>query len=100
MELLIFGDRGTPVLVFPTSMGRFYQWEDFGMIAHLQRRIDEGLLQLWCVDSVDSESFYDTRIEGQERARRHIAYDRYLAEEVVPAIRRQNSDLALELVGA
>ncbi|HEX9496530.1 MAG TPA: esterase, partial [Candidatus Limnocylindria bacterium] len=100
MELLVFGDRGTPVLVFPTSMGRFYQWEDFGMIAHLQRRIDEGLMQLWCVDSVDSESFYDTRIEGQERARRHIAYDRYLADEVVPAIRRQNSDLALELVGA
>src|SRR5258708_27471873 len=100
MELLVFGDRGTPVLVFPTSMGRFYQWEDFGMIAHLQRRIDEGLMQLWRVDSVDSESFYDTRIDGQERARRHIPYDRYLAHEDVPAIRRQNSDLALELVDA
>jgi len=23
MELLVFGDRGVPVLVFPTSMGRF-----------------------------------------------------------------------------
>jgi esterase/lipase superfamily enzyme len=100
MELLAFGDRGTPVLVFPTSMGRFYQWEDFGMIAHLQPRIDEGLMQLWCVDSVDEESFYNPRIEGQERARRHLAYDRYLTDEVVPAIRRQNRDLALELLGA
>src|SRR5258708_14689229 len=100
MELLVFGDRGTPVLVFPTSMGRFYQWEDFGMIAHLQRRIDEGLMQLWCVDSVDSESFYDTRIEGQDRARRPIPYARYLPDEVFRAIRRHNSALALGLVAA
>lgn len=96
----MFGDRGTPVLVFPTSLGRFYQWEDFGMIAHVQRRIDDGLLQLWCVDSVDGESFYDTRTDGQERARRHLAYDAYLADEVVPAIRRENSDRRLELLGA
>jgi esterase/lipase superfamily enzyme len=100
MELLVFGDRGRPVLVFPTSMGRFYQWEDFGMIAHLQRRIEEGGLQLWCVDSVDGESFYNTQAPGQERARRHLAYDRYLTDEVVPAIRQANSDAHLELLGA
>src|ERR1035441_10083919 len=30
MEFLWFGDRGRPVLFFPTSMGTFYQNEDFG----------------------------------------------------------------------
>jgi len=100
MELLVFGERGTPVLVFPTSMGRFYQWEDFGMIAHLAPRIDEGLLQLWCVDSVDEESFYNKQGDPPERARRHLAYDRYLAEEVVPAVRAENPDPYLELIGA
>ena len=100
MELLVFGERGRPVVVFPTSMGRFYQWEDFGMIAHLKPRIDEGLLQLWCVDSVDSESFYNKQVDGQARARRHLAYDRYVTEEVVPAIRKENIDPCLELLGA
>jgi len=100
MELLVFGDRGTPVVVFPTSMGRFYQWEDFGMVGHLRPRIDEGLMQLWCVDSVDSESFYNKQVGALERARRHLAYDRYLTEEVVPAIRHENTDPALELLGA
>jgi esterase/lipase superfamily enzyme len=100
MELLVFGERGTPVVVFPTSMGRFYQWEDFGMIAHLGRRIDEGLLQLWCVDSVDSESFYNKQVDGQARARRHLAYDRYLADEVVPAILKENGNPSIELLGA
>ena len=100
MELLVFGERGTPVVVFPTSMGRFYQWEDFGMIAHLGRRIDEGLMQLWCVDSVDSESFYNKQVDGQARARRHLAYDRYLTDEVLPAILKENGNPSIELLGA
>ena len=100
MELLVFGDRGTPVVVFPTSMGRFFQWEDFGMIAHLGPRIDEGLMQLWCVDSVDSESFYNKQVDGQARARRHLAYDRYLTDEVVPAILKENGNPSIELLGA
>ena len=28
MELLVFGHGGARVLVFPTSQGRFYEWED------------------------------------------------------------------------
>jgi len=69
MELLVFGERGTPVLVFPTSMGRFYQWEDFGLIAHMAPRIDAGWLQVWCVDSMDDESFYAKHRSPQDRIR-------------------------------
>src|SRR5579871_6863929 len=36
MELLVFGHGGAGVLVFPTSMGRFYQYEDFGMVDTLR----------------------------------------------------------------
>ena len=100
MELLVFGEGGTPVLVFPTSMGRFYQWEDFGMIAHMQERIDEGWLQLWCVDAVDSESFYDKKKPAQQRAERHLAYERYIVDEVVPAIRAENPVDFLVAIGA
>src|SRR5713226_9053475 len=100
MELLVFGDRGTPVIAFPTSMGRFYQWEDFGMVAHMAQRINEGWLQLWCVDSVDGESFYDKQKPPQERAARHLAYERYLVDEVVPAIRAENPVDYLVTAGA
>ena len=100
MELLVFGEGGTPVLVFPTSMGRFYQWEDFGMVAHMAERIDAGWLQLWCVDSVDAESFYDKKKAPQERAQRHLAYERYLVDEVLPNIRAENPVDFLIAVGA
>ena len=32
-------------------------------------------MQLWCVDSVDSESFYDKTKAPQERAQRHLEYE-------------------------
>lgn len=100
MELLVFGAGGTPVLVFPTSMGRFYQWEDFKLVEHMATRINEGWLQLWCVDSVDSESFYDKKRPWQARAQRHLAYERYLIDEVLPAIRADNSVEFLVAIGA
>ena len=30
MEMLVFGKEGTPVIVFPTENGRFFEWEDQG----------------------------------------------------------------------
>jgi len=86
MEYLWFGDRGRPVLFFPTSMGRFYQNEDFGLTGALADKVDAGHLQLICVDSVDEESWYNTSVSPGDRARRHDQYDRYLREEMVPRI--------------
>ena len=57
MELLVFGHTGVPVLVFPTSGGRFYEFEDRGLVGALGGKIDNGEIQLYCVDSVDMESW-------------------------------------------
>ncbi len=57
MEILVFGHAGLPVMVFPTSCGRFYDFEDRGMVAALAAKIDSGQVQLFCVDSVDAESW-------------------------------------------
>jgi esterase/lipase superfamily enzyme len=100
MEILVFGGHGTPVLVFPTSVGRFFQWEDVGLVGHMAPRIDNGWLQLWCVDSVDAESFYAKDRVPHERVARHLAYERYLLEEVVPAIRSANDTPFLIAAGA
>jgi len=86
MEVLRFGDAGIPLLVFPTSMGRFFQWEDFGVVGALEDKIGDGHIQLWCVDSVDEESWYAKDKQPAERVRRHLAYERYLVEELIPAM--------------
>jgi esterase/lipase superfamily enzyme len=84
MELLWFGHAGRPMIWFPTSKGRFYQNEDFGLVAAVGDHVDAGRLQIACVDSVDAESFYAEDRPPAERIARHDQYDRYIAQEVVP----------------
>jgi esterase/lipase superfamily enzyme len=86
MEILRFGQAGLPLLVFPTSMGRFFQWEDFGLVGALADKIDGGFIQLWCVDSVDGESWYAKSKSPKERVARHLQYELYLLNEVLPRL--------------
>lgn len=99
MELLVFGTGGMPVLVFPTSMGRFFDYEDRGMINVIRDRYEAGVLQGICVDSVDKESWYNQAVAPKFRALRHNDYDRYLVEEVVPFIRSRNQNPNLMTTG-
>ena len=89
MELLWFGHAGRPMIWFPTSKGRFYQNEDFGLIGAVGDLIDGGRIQVCCVDSVDDESFYAEHKPPADRIRRHDQYDRYVRDEVVPFVREK-----------
>lgn len=93
MELLVYGHAGTPVLVFPTSMGRYYEWKDRGMIDALGHQLAHGHNRLICVDSVDAESFYNKGVDPYTRIKRHQQYEAYIFDEVVPMIRQQHDFL-------
>ena len=86
MEVLRFGRAGVPVLALPTSQGRFYQWEDFGLVGAVADRVDAGQLHVWCVDSVDGESWYAKDRHPRQRLERHLQYERYLVDELMPRI--------------
>jgi esterase/lipase superfamily enzyme len=100
MELLIFGHAGARVLVFPTSMGKYYEWEDRGMIAALADQIESGGIQIYCVDSVDAESWYARHKHPGERAWRHTQYENYLVYEVLPLADQKNPTPYLITIGA
>ncbi|MDX2160609.1 MAG: alpha/beta hydrolase-fold protein [bacterium] len=100
MELLIFGHAGARVLVFPSSMGRFYEWEDRGMVGALRHHLDNGWIQLYCVDSVDSESWYCWWAHPGGRAYRHQQYDSYLYHEVIPLSQHKNDNPFCMTIGA
>ena len=100
MEMLVFGHGGARMLAFPTSMGRFFDWEDRGLVGALADHLDRGWLELFCVDSVDSESWYAKSLPPADRARRHVQYDRYIAAEVVPFTRQTNRNPYLIVAGA
>ena len=99
MELLIFGHAGTPLLVFPTSRGRFFEYEDRGMIDVLSSRIDAGELQVFCPDAVDGESWYNRGVHPRVRVLRHLQYERYILHEVLPFLRWKNNAPRLAVTG-
>jgi len=99
MELLVFGHAGLPVLVFPTSGGRFYEFEDRQMLGSVWGRIEAGDLQFYCVDSVDMESWYNRNVPPRWRIARHVQYDDYLIHEVVPLIRQKNQNGRMVALG-
>jgi esterase/lipase superfamily enzyme len=84
MELLVFGHAGARVLVFPTRAGRFYDYENWGLVEAVRWQVEQGLLQLICVDSVDSESLYAFWRPPHERIARHVEYESYILDEVLP----------------
>lgn len=86
MEFKTYGHAGRPVLVFPTSNGRFYQYEDSGGVNALADRIEAGELRLWTADGIDGESFFSNGHDLAARIGRHEAYFRYINEELLPEI--------------
>ncbi|MGH9794775.1 MAG: esterase, partial [Candidatus Acidiferrales bacterium] len=81
MEMLVFGHAGAPILVFPSSMGRFFEYEDAGMIGALASGIDAGRIQVFCVDSVDLESWYNHWAHPRDKVGRHVQYDNFIVHE-------------------
>lgn len=99
MELLIFGHAGRAVLFFPTRMARFYDYENWRIVEALQDRIHAGELQLFCVDSIDNESFYNQHAHPSVRINRHLQYEKYILEEVIPFMHAKNPAKHISVAG-
>ncbi|WP_345948776.1 alpha/beta hydrolase-fold protein [Mucilaginibacter sp. PAMB04274] len=99
MELLVFGHGGRAVLFFPTRMARFYDYENWGVVGALFEKLENGELQLFCVDSIDAESFYNKTIEPRARIERHLQYEEYILGEVLPFMHQHNSGRPIEVAG-
>lgn len=99
MELLVFGHAGRAVLFFPTRMARFYDYENWGIVDSLSDKIERGELQLFCLDSIDNESFYNSNVHPSVRIARHLQYEQYLLNEVLPLIYFKNGGCYIEAAG-
>lgn len=83
MAFNVYGYAGRPFLVFPAQSGRFYDFENFLMIDTVKWHLEQGKLQIFCVDSLDDETFVN---QGQPRDRmEHFEnYYNYICEEFFP----------------
>ncbi|WP_432714822.1 esterase family protein [Pedobacter sp.] len=96
-EMLTFGHGGYPLLLFPTSNGRYYENKDFKLIESVQQFVDEGKVKIYCPDSVDARSWYNKDIHPADRMRNHMWYEKMLLEEILP-ITRKDTGIARVIV--
>ncbi len=89
LDLLTFGHSGIPVILFPTSMGRYYENKDFKLIDSVEGFLNEGKIKIYCPDSIDKFSWHNKGIHPADRVKNHIWYDKYLLEELVPLMQHE-----------
>ncbi len=86
MEFKVYGHSGKPILVFPAQDGRFFDFENFGMVYSIKHLIDNGTIQLFCCDSIDKESWSDKNGNSRHRIHMHEQWYYYIVNELVPRI--------------
>ena len=83
MEFKVYGNRGKVCFAFPPQNGRFWDFENFGMVECMRPWIEEGRIMLVCADGIDGESWSAKddsprhRIEMQEKWFRYITLELY-----------------------
>jgi esterase/lipase superfamily enzyme len=99
MAVMVYGTEGTPLIAFPGDSGTLIDWESHGLIDALSYQIENGHNQLFCVDSIDQESFFNTDVEPKIRISRHRHYERYLVDEVLPFVRKMTDNSYIMAAG-
>ncbi len=99
-EMLVYGHYGTPVIVFPSTMGRFFESKDFKLIDSAAHLVEEGRVKLFCLDSVDKHSWYNKSVHPADRIRNHNVYDRFICGEIVNALRHEYGIQKVAVAGA
>lgn len=99
VNVLSFGEKGLPVIVFPTSKGRYYEAKDQGLIGAAASFLDQGLVKIYCVDSMDAMSWYNKGTHPSERLRAHKSYDLMVSEELIPFCRSESNITRIAVAG-
>jgi esterase/lipase superfamily enzyme len=100
MGLKVYGHDGRPVIAFPSQEGRYWDFENWGMIDACARLIEAGRARIVAVDGIDWQSWANWSAHPSDRARRHEAYDRYLVTEVAPFVRQLTGHETAWVTGA
>lgn len=84
MRIIQYGYSGVPFLGFPTQCAPCSNYEDFGAVRTLKDYLKDGSMQLFCVDTVDDESWYCPEGINTWRSARQESYYRFIVDEVMP----------------
>jgi esterase/lipase superfamily enzyme len=95
-----WGDMGTPVLLFPTAAGDAQEIERFLMIDALSELLSRSRIKLYSCDSTAGMVLLGETNDARTAAHAQSQFDAFIYRELVPLIRTDCKDPAIEIVTA
>lgn len=92
MDIVSYGHFGFALLLLPTAAADYLEYERFLLIDAIQDIIDAGKVKVYSINSINSESWLHKDMWPRHKAMRHVQFNNYVFNEVIPHIRRTTSD--------
>lgn len=86
MEFKVYGTAGIPFVVFPCQDGKFFDFESRKMVDLVADKIESGKMQIFCVSSIDEETWSAKNGEHHGRIMWHEQWVKYICEEFIPRL--------------
>lgn len=62
-----------------------------GLIDSVRGLVESGQYKIYCIDSIDADSWYGKHLHPGTRVANHVQYDKFLTNELVPMIQTECS---------
>jgi esterase/lipase superfamily enzyme len=100
VQVVRWGDYGTPVLLFPTAAGDAEECERFLMIKTLAKELEGQKIKLYSVDSIAGQAWLSGEGTPQHAAWVQNQFDSFVYHELVTAIRQDCRSKDIEIIAA
>lgn len=100
VQVVRWGELGTPVLLFPTAGGDAEEIERFHIITVLSDLLEQGRIKIYSCDSVAGRTWMTEEGSLEHRAHIQNMFHEFVAREVVPAIREDCQNDEIETIAA
>jgi len=97
--MLVFGHGGHPLILFPTSHGRYYENKDFKLVDSVAQYIDSGMITVYCPDTFNPQSWYNKNIHPADRVKSHLGYENLVIYDIIPIAKQQTGSDKVAVAG-
>lgn len=91
MPIAMYGHYGFALLLIPTAAADYLEYERFLMLDVLEPHIEAGKVKVFSIDSINSESWLNSKMHPRHKSIRHQQFNQYVFREVIPYIRHNTS---------
>lgn len=91
MPVAVYGWHGFALLMIPTAAADYLEYERFQLMDSIAPFVDAGKVKVFSINSMNNESWMNYGMKPRDKVVRHLAFNDYVYNEVVPFIRNNTS---------